>query len=219
MKTRSVVVVWLAGLWLGLASSLSLRAQVQQPIDFDALLEAYSKMDGLEARFVEEKRLSLLRTPLKSQGRLYYARPGYLLRQIEAPEPSRVWITPTTLIFEEAGKRESIDLAGRRDLESFVSSFVALLSGDKAALTASYDVRFSASETDKKAWQVELTPKGTPLSELLSKVHVRGRGLAVVEVKVIDRTGDQTITRMLDVDPTRRFSESERQKLFGIDPS
>ena len=146
-------------------------------------------------------------------------RPGYLLRQIETPEPSRVLITPTTLTFEEGGKQESIDLAARKDLESFVSSFVALLSGDKAALTASYDVRFSASDTDKEAWQVELTPKGAPLSDILSKVHVRGRGLAVVEVKVIDRTGDQTITRMLDVDPTRRFSESERQRLFGIDPS
>ena len=70
MRTSSVMIVCFASLWIELPGSPGLRAQAQRPLDFDVLLEAYSKMDGLEARFVEEKRLSLLRMPLKSQGRL-----------------------------------------------------------------------------------------------------------------------------------------------------
>src|SRR5690606_13028439 len=61
------------------------------------LFEKLAALDGLEATFVETKKLALLRAPLKSKGSLYYMRPGYLLREIESPSPSRVLITPTTL--------------------------------------------------------------------------------------------------------------------------
>src|SRR6185312_8153260 len=58
------------------------------------LMAAFSRMPGLEARFVEEKRIGMLARPLTSSGRLYFARPGLLLRRVEQPQQSEVIITP-----------------------------------------------------------------------------------------------------------------------------
>src|ERR1700712_3927458 len=81
-------------------------AQVSPPaaetLQLSQLMAAFSRMPGLEARFVEEKHLSMLARPLTSQGRLYFARPGLLLRRVEQPQKSEVLITPQQLTLKDA---------------------------------------------------------------------------------------------------------------------
>lgn len=184
-------------------------------MELDTLLSAFAKMEGLEAKFVEEKRMQLLKAPLRSEGRLYFAPPGYLLRQIDSPQQSRVLITPTTLTVDDGSTREVIDLRARSDVRSFVGSFVSLLAGDKEALTAAYEIR--VVDAKDGTWRLDLAPKAAPLSEILEMVRVSGTGLSVVEIHVFDTNGDETITRMLEVNPKRRFDASERKDLFGIE--
>ncbi len=184
-------------------------------VRLDTLLSAFAKMDGLEARFVEEKHIQLLRAPLRSEGRLYFTPPGYLLRQIEKPHPSKVLITPETLTVDDGASREVIDLRARSDVRSFVGSFVSLLAGDKEALSTAY--RITVTDGDAGRWQMALEPKAAPLSKIIRKVQVTGRELAVTEIHVFDTNGDETITKVLDVNPNRRFDASERTALFGIE--
>ncbi|MGB3052067.1 MAG: outer membrane lipoprotein carrier protein LolA [Polyangiales bacterium] len=200
-----------------LLTASSYAQPAKAPIDLDTLLSAFAKMDGLEAKFVEEKRMQLLKAPLVSRGRLYFVGPGYLLRQIESPQPSKMLITPAALTVDDGVRRETIDLQARRDVRSFVGSFVSLLAGDKDALTASY--RIQIRQADKGQWRLELAPKASPLSDIIRKVWVTGDGLSVAEIHVFDTNGDETITRMVDVNPNRQFDESERKALFGIEPS
>jgi outer membrane lipoprotein-sorting protein len=150
-----------------------------------------------------------------SEGRLYFARPGYLLRRIDAPQPSKVLITPTTLTVDDGATQQVIDLEARQDVRSFVGSFVSLLAGDEDALTAAYSIRIRTLET--RRWRMELAPKASPLSDIISKVWVTGTGLSVAEIHVFDTNGDEAITRMSDVNPNRRFHASERKALFGIE--
>jgi len=185
------------------------------PVELDTLLSAFAKMDGLEAEFIEEKRIQLLRAPLVSQGRLYFSPPGYLLRKIVSPQPSQVLITPTTLIVDDGSRQQVIDLKARRDVRSFVGSFVSLLAGDKKALTAAYEIRIADGGDGK--WRMRLAPKVSPLSDIVKMVQVTGTGLSVAEIHVFDTNGDETITRMQDVNPKRRFDASERKALFGIE--
>jgi outer membrane lipoprotein-sorting protein len=206
---------WLLCLTTLLGGAISNAQSAKPPVDLDSLLNAFAQMEGLEAQFLEEKRLALLKAPLVSRGRLYFARPGYLLRQIETPQPSKVLITPTTLTLEDGTIEETIDLTARSDVRSFVGSFVSLLAGDKGALKKVYRIELTWPEPGQ--WRMELAPKAPPLSDLITKVWVTGSQLSVVEVHVFDTSGDDTITRMLNVNPKRQFNASERQVLFGIE--
>ena len=184
-------------------------------VKLDTLLSAFAKMDGLEAKFVEEKRMKMLKAPLVSQGRLYFVPPGYLLRRIVSPQPSRVLITPTALTVDDGATQRVIDLQARRDVRSFVGSFVSLLAGDRDGLKAMYDIQIA--EERNGAWRLDLTPRSSPLSDIIKMVQIAGTGLSVAEIQVFDTNGDETITRMLDVNPNRQFDASERKALFGID--
>ncbi|MFZ1863861.1 MAG: outer membrane lipoprotein carrier protein LolA [Polyangiales bacterium] len=209
------LIPWLLCLTTLLGGAISNAQSTKPPVDLDSLFSAFAQMEGLEAQFLEEKRLALLKAPLVSRGRLYFMRPGYLLRQIETPQPSTVLITPTTLTLEDGNTEETIDLTARSDVRSFVGSFVSLLAGDKGALTKVY--RIELTWTGPGRWRMELAPKAAPLSDLITKVWVTGSQLSVVEVHVFDTSGDETITRMLNVIPERQFNTSERKVLFGIE--
>src|SRR5262245_52514632 len=55
---------------------------------FADLLASFGKISGMTARYSEEKRIALLKKPLQSEGRIAFAAPRSLLRQVERPEPS-----------------------------------------------------------------------------------------------------------------------------------
>jgi hypothetical protein len=192
-------------------------AAAAQPADVAAVLSAFAAMPGLEARFEETKHLALLAAPLVSSGRLYFAPPGTLARVVEAPAESKIVITPTALRYEDAAGGGAIDLRARPDVKLFVESFARVLAGDRAGLETIYTLRFEP-QRQGAPWLLELVPKGPPLSQLVKHLRVRGVGLAVQDIRVVEAAGDETVTRILAADPTRRFTAQERQRLFGVAP-
>lgn len=210
-------------LTLTAASSVStqVRAQAttqQEPVrELSQLMSAFSRMPGLEARFVEEKRLGLLARPLTSQGRLYFARPGLLLRRVEQPQVSEVVITPQELKLKDANGEQRIDLAARPDVRPFVESLTWLLAGDEKALAGVYKLDFVPAQ-EHGTWQLTLTPKAEPLAHLIAHIRIVGQGLAVNEIQVREKGGDETVTRIVEANPARKFSASELSSLFGVKP-
>jgi hypothetical protein len=225
-------------LCLALALPLSSSALVAQPTaatqeqvkaepvrELSQLMAAFSRMPGLEARFVEEKRLGLLARPLTSQGRLFFARPGLLLRRVEQPQVSEVIITPDELRVKDASGEQKIDLSARPDVRPFVESLTWLLAGDEKALAGVYKIEFSpappAPPTTPNAagpWQLTLTPKAEPLAHLIAHIRILGQGFVVSEIQVREKGGDETITRITSANPARKFAPSELTSLFGVKP-
>jgi outer membrane lipoprotein-sorting protein len=188
-------------------------AASQAPADVGVLLDTFARMPGLEARFVEHKQISLLAKPLESRGRLYFARPGLLLRRVEAPSPSEIVITPAQLRSKDANGEQAIDLSARADLRPFVESLVWLLSGNRKALAEVYS--FAFEPTGGPAWRLTLTPKAGAIGKLIQHIRVSGSGLAVDQVEVREVSGDQTVTRIVEANPSRQFSADELKRLFG----
>ncbi|MCB9897778.1 MAG: outer membrane lipoprotein carrier protein LolA [Planctomycetes bacterium] len=112
------------------------------PHSASELFAAFAKIDGLSARFVEEKRLALLAAPLVSKGRLYFLRPGYLARVVEQPRPATLVITPEQVRMTGPDGTETIDLRQSDVVRGFVTSLVQVFSGDERELQRSYDVTF-----------------------------------------------------------------------------
>lgn len=210
-------------LWLVLSLTAAAAAQTpaaktEQPArELSQLMAAFSHMPGLEARFVEEKRLGLLARPLSSQGRLYFARPGLLLRRVEQPQVSEVLITPQELKLRDANGEQRIDLASRPDVRPFVESLTWLLAGDEKALASVYKLDFVPPQ-EHGTWLLTLTPKAEPLAHLIAHIRIVGQGLAVNEIQVREKGGDETVTRIIEANPARKFAASELSSLFGVKP-
>ena len=182
--------------------------------DVGALLDAFSKMPGLEAGFVEDKEMSLLAAPLRSEGRLYFMPKGYLLRRVSSPSVSSVLVTPSTLKINEGDTVQTLDLSERPEAKLLVGSFVSLLAGDRVALEQAYTLDYT--KLPAKRWSLVLRPKDDTLKQLVASVRIGGEGLRVSSIIVHDKNGDKTTTTIIDADPNRAFTDSEKTRLFGI---
>jgi hypothetical protein len=186
----------------------------ERPTDARSLLQAMTQVSGLEAKFVERKKLALLKAPLVSEGRIYYTQGGYMARVVEKPLASTVRIGPTKLeVIDDTGHKD-VDLRSRPDIQTFVSSFVHVVAGDYDALAKVYKLSFAA-EGDE-AWLLTLAPTSDTLSKLVKKLEIRGSGYAVQSIRVLEAGGDSTEIELSAVDPKREFTVEERERLFGL---
>lgn len=212
------------------------RGAEDGPVDAAELLAAFSRLEGIEARFEESKHMALLAVPLTSKGRLFYRAPGRLLRVVEAPEPSRLLIAPDQLRMTNRDGTEVIDLRQSDALRLFVSSLVSVFSGDAQALDESYTLTFTKHAQDhgesaagkdgaaatgapgRPAWTLTLTPKGKPLSDMLASLSLSGSAYTVSSIEVNEPNGDRSVTTLHDVDTARVFTDEERLELFDLPP-
>lgn len=192
--------------------------QRPRPAEAKALLAGFARMPGLEATYTEEKRLALLAMPLQSKGRILFLPPGYLLRQVEAPEPATLRITPDELLVEDRDRKEAIDLRRSDALRVFVTSLVQVFAGDETALQKAFTVTYTPDPKVERLWTLELLPKGEQLQRMMRSLTLRGEGEAVTVIEVVDPNGDRTTTRIVTADVARRFTGDEQKRWFGIEP-
>lgn len=196
-----------------------------EPTDARTLLRALATVEGLEARFKESKHLALLRAPLVSEGRLYYVRPGHMARIVDTPTPSTVRIGPHSLELSDPSGTQQVDLRSRPDIKMFVESFVHVVAGHYDQLASTYTLAFIPAPAPakdggkRKPWRLTLTPARKPLSDLVERLEIRGTGYEVATIEVIETHGDTTEITMSAVDPRRRFSDEERERIFGLPPA
>ncbi len=190
----------------------SAQSATSAPASLDALLEGFQSVTGLHARFREEKHIALLAAPLTSEGEIFFARPGGLLRRVTEPTPSEALIANGRLSLRSGSERQDIDLTQNPVLSAFVQSFQHVLVGDRAALERAYEVQYSH---DGAAWSLRLRPRNRQLREFLQEMTLSGNGTSMQEMVMLEASGDRTTTRFFDVDLNRSFSASERRSLFG----
>jgi outer membrane lipoprotein-sorting protein len=190
------------------------------PADAAALLAGFGRTTGLEARFEEEKHLALLAAPLRSRGRLYFAPPATLLRRVETPHPQEVLVRGDRVRIVDDHGEQSFDLATRPGVRPLVQSMLWIFTGDRDALERTYRVDYEVLEASAEGggrWQLELVPRGEPLSQIVESLCVRGAGRMPRSLELRETSGDRTVTRILEADPHRRFDAAERRRLFGDD--
>jgi hypothetical protein len=193
-----------------------LAASEPQPLTLDALLEKFKQMPGLEAHFREEKRITLLAAPLVSEGLLYFAPPARLARHTFGPEKSIFLIDGRTLSFGDEQTREEVDLDANPAVRDHVDSLLMILAGDRDSIVRKWRIEISGQV---ESWEITLQPTSEPLKKTIREMTLRGKGVVVQWMRVVETTGDETVTRFSQVNPTRRFSQAEADRLFRIPPS
>lgn len=193
------------------AVSSSVRAQ---GTELDALLASFRGMTGLSARFVEDKTIALLATPIRSEGEIHFVAPGTLMRRVTAPTTSAALIERGRLTMVANGQRQEIDLTSNAVVGGFISSFADVLAGDRAALERTYRITYARLEGGD--WKLTLRPKGAPLDQFLTEMEMIGNGRSVKTMRMVEVSGDVTLTTFRDVRLDRRFSDTERRQIFRL---
>ena len=201
---------------LALACSLAAAEPAPLPAELQSLARRFADMPGLSARFEEEKRLSLLRAPLASEGTLYYARPDLIARHTTAPAASSWVLRGDTLHVSGPDGARSLDLAAVPALQPLLDALRSLLRGDLPALERVFEIGFDAPASADGRWQLRLTPREAPLRDVVSLLEIEGVAGILSSLRVREVGGDETFERFSQVDPLRRFSEAERSRIFDV---
>lgn len=193
-------------------STAPAAAQQSAP-SLQALLDRFGEMPGMSAEFREEKRIALLAVPVRSQGVLYFAPPGKLMRQVTSPSPSYALLEGGTLTFASQGERQVLQVNENPVVAGFVQIFRFVLAGDRSALERTYHVDY---ETDGARWTLTLKPKNEALGRFLDRMVLEGEGYAVERMTMTEVSGDTTVTEFSNVNPRRRFTPTEQRRLFRV---
>jgi len=200
--------------WFVLVFALLPRVEAQptRPTA-DTLLHTFASMPGLYARFHEVKHVALLSLPLESDGEIYFAPPGRMMRKVNTPTPSWALLEGDRVTLVSPGERRELDLASSPVVRGFVGAFRDVLAGDRAALERSYRIEFH-SEGDE--FTLTLRPREPQLARFLRELSLHGRGRALTRIRMLETSGDITETTFSDVDPARRYSPAELTRLFHL---
>ncbi|MCO5169981.1 MAG: outer membrane lipoprotein carrier protein LolA [Planctomycetes bacterium] len=200
--------------WLLLLGLLAPAPGRAAPDGLDDLLGRFRAMPGLEAAFHEEKRFALLDAPLVSEGTLHFQPPGRLARHVTAPARSTVLLDGDRLAFGDEHGRAEVDLARRPVVRLFVDAFVKVLAGDRPALERIFELEHAQGDDD--TWGLVLRPRASPLKDAIERLELRGRGVVLTRMRLVEVGGDETLTTFSGVDAARRYGPDEAARVFRL---
>lgn len=205
---------WCAALALLLTLAAPAFANDTSPKTLTELLTRFSQIKGLRARYVEEKKIALLKMPLRSEGTVAFAAPGSLVRRAEKPEPATLLLEGEVLWIADASGKRKIELGDSAIVKHFVMTFVNVLRGDRTALERAYALAFTATA---EGWKLELTPKAPELRKLVAGAVLEGHGGEVERMTLREDNGDVTLMQFSAIDSNVRFEAAERARTFRLD--
>lgn len=192
------------------------QASESAPASFEDLLASMGSGHGFEAHFEEEKHLALLVAPLRSRGTLLFDPPSTLLRRVEAPQSQDILVTKTHVRISDASGERILDLSGLEAVRPLIESLIWIFTGDHASLEAAYETDFRLLDrggSDPARWQVRLSPRKPPLSDLVRELRVSGSGVMADTMELMEVGGDRTLTRITAAKPRTHWNESEQRAL------
>jgi outer membrane lipoprotein-sorting protein len=182
----------------------------------EALMAGMAETPGVEARFLETKEIALLSEPILTRGTLAFVPPDRLLRTTSEPSRSRLVIAGDRFSFTDAAGGDAVDLSANPLAREFVDNFIVLFNGDLDALRRRYEPELRSGDSDS-GWELALRPRHRPLSDLIERITLTGRGRALLRMEMLERDGDRTTTRFEEVKVDRRFTPEEVERLFAVD--
>jgi hypothetical protein len=187
--------------------------ETRKGVTLDGLLSRFRSMSGLEARFVEQKHMSLLVEPLVTEGALYFAPPDQLVRRTTKPSVTTMVINGSRLSFTNGHSSDSLSLDTNPVARLFVESFLQILRGDSGALQKTFGVQLAPGGGE--SWSMQLKPRIAPMSDVIASLELTGDGVVLKTMRIVETGGDDTVTTFSDVNVRRQFSTTERAGLFA----
>jgi hypothetical protein len=165
---RGMAAILMAGAVLALPA----LAADPAPPDLDALLQHLARPAPATTPFVEVHFSPLLSRPLIVSGQLEYSGPDSLARTVDKPYAEHTEIHGETVsVTRGNGKPRTFSLQRAPELKTLLSSFSALLGGNRQQLEGSFNLTVSG---DDAHWTLGLTPRDGRVSQRVTRITVNG---------------------------------------------
>jgi hypothetical protein len=162
-------------------------------------MRAFSQRTHAEAKFVEQKHLKVLSSPLRTSGRLIYIAPDRLEKLTLRPNRELLLVAGDAVTFERVdGKRRTLRLQDYPALWGFIDSIRGTMAGDLEALQRFYAVMLQGPEDN---WQLVLTPRVQVMRAAVSEIVIHGTQARIVSVEVTEARGDRSVMQVREAGP------------------
>jgi hypothetical protein len=159
-------------------------------LDLDVLMQSLRAVPERHARFEETRRIALLEGPIVRRGTLDYVRPDRLTMRVDTPFYEKLDVAGDVLTIERRSGTTRVALASQPQAAAWIESLRATLAGDRAGLTAHFDV---ALDGDAGNWRLSLRPRDPVLAGVVTRVAIAGRGSEVLRFETEEVRGDSSI--------------------------
>lgn len=180
----------------------------------ETLVASFAELEGVEAKFREEKSIALLATPLVNEGTVHFSRPGYFARHTLKPETNSIVIRGDVVESGTKKQKETLKTGQHPVLKSFVQGYMGLLAGDLKSLKKSYKLSYRDGESG--AWSIKLVPRDARLLSVIKSIEMSGKEKSVSTMTIREATGDVSKTTFSNVKTDRKYSKSERATIFQL---
>lgn len=137
------------------------------------LMKLLSQHKNGQATFVERKFIGIVDKPVESSGELFFTAPDRLEKRTLVPQRESMVLDGQKLRIERAGKAPlTLNLSDYPEAAAFVDSIRGTLAGDFSALDRVYQLNLSGSAA---AWQLVLLPRYTRMSDIITRITIRGQ--------------------------------------------
>ncbi|HEY1899055.1 MAG TPA: LolA-related protein [Steroidobacteraceae bacterium] len=157
--------------WIAVALAVCAAPALAAP-DLDSLLQHLARPAPATTPFVEVHFSPLLSRPLIVSGELLYSGPDSLARTVDKPYSEHTEIKGDAVsVVRGNGKPRTYSLQGAPELKTLLSSFSALLGGNRQQLESSFTLAVSGDEAH---WTLGLTPRDSRVRQRVSQITVNG---------------------------------------------
>lgn len=178
---------------LSRAAALLLLGLAATPVlafDLPELMTLLAQRRSGEARFVEQRFVSVLDRTLQYSGTLSFTAPDRLARRTLTPRPESFEVQGNQLTLERGGRTRQMALDAQPELAAMVAAMRGTLSGDATALQRHFKPTVGGTRAQ---WSLTLVPLEYRLLSIVRELRIEGRlsDLQTVQVQLAD--GDRSV--------------------------
>lgn len=166
------------------------RTNAAAPFGFDDLMGTLAQRRAGEARFSEERFVSVLDQTLHYTGTLSFAAPDRLARHTLTPRPESFVVEGNQLTLQRGERVRRVALDSVPELAAMVAAMRGTLSGDASALRRHFEPTVQGSAA---RWTLTLVPLDAYLQGVVRLLRIDGlrADVRVVELQLAD--GDRSV--------------------------
>lgn len=151
------------------------------------------KLQSLQARFVQRKRLALFKSEVTSKGRFFFARPGRLRWELLPPDASVLVVRKKRAELRIPGEKPRVmDLSTNKTLGVLIEQLLVWL-GVRPVADLKRWYHTALTKKDGRS-MLTLKPRSGPLKKRIKQIVLEFSGdLSLHRIRLLQQDGDSTI--------------------------
>jgi outer membrane lipoprotein-sorting protein len=180
------------GFLLPLAGIWAVTATEQAPLALERLPGIITGVPDHRAAFSEERRLTLLKEPVKLSGFLSFRAPDRFEKHTQSPRREDLVVEGEWVTVSSPDRKQEMRLNMSADpvLHGLLFSLQSLLTGRPDRLSEVFDVE---AWGDERAWTLRMKPSAADMAARVQAVRVTGEGRWLRSIELWETSGDYLI--------------------------